>query len=642
MSRLVELSLAAAVISGAWFGCGSYALAAPASPAWGVDAGAPADAGMAIASTLPGRPRSRAAETAVGRRAFWPSLSSPAVSAATGQISGKVTSAMTAAPLGGIEVCAFVGEELLLPRCVTTGSGGEYTISGLESGSYIVEFNGAHEAKLNYARQYYDGTTSERNADAVPVGSGSVSGINAALAPGGEITGTVKNAKGSLLGNIEVCALDGEEFVERCATTDAQGEYTIVGVAAGGHDVEFATAFEGGGNYVPQYYDGQESLSKATAVTVSAEATTSGIDAVLSPGGQITGTVTSFATHLGLPEVEVCAFVIGGPVSGCTATEPTGAYDLSSLATGQYEVLFLAFGGEYATQYYDEASSAAHATEVAVTAGETRVGINAALRGPVPADVTVPTISGSPVDGQTLTVTHGSWTHAPTSYRDEWGRCANSEIESCHTVAMGQSYTLSASDLGYELRVRESASNENGGEQFAISAPTATVTGPTGTHSGGLVDSVPPPPAFTPVSPPAGRVAGYQESIPVPDAKLASTALEASASGAVAVKVSCPTGVSSCSGAVTLRTLNAVSTSSGRAGHSKKAILTLASGSFTVAGGRVKTVTLHLSEKGRALLSRSHELRVRTTIVAHDPAGTAHTTQTVATLRASKSTHGKG
>ncbi len=638
----MQLSLAAAVISGAWLGCGSYAAAAPASPAWGVHAGTPADASTAISTTLPGRPRSRAAGTAVARRAFGPSLSSPAVSAATGQITGKVTAAMTEAPLGGIEVCAFGSEELSLPRCVTTGSGGEYTISGLESGSYIVEFNGAFETKLNYARQYFDDTSSERDADAVPVGSGPVSGINAALAPGGEIAGTVKNTEGSLLDDIEVCALDGEKFVERCATTDAQGEYTIVGVAAGGHDVEFATALEGGGNYVPQYYDGQETLSNATAVPVSAEATASGIDAVLSPGGQITGTVTSFATHLGLPEVEVCAFVTGGPVSRCTATEPTGAYDLSSLATGEYEVLFLAFGGEYATQYYNEASSAAHATEVSVTAGSTRPGINAALRGPVPADLTVPTISGSPVDGQTLTVTHGSWTHAPTSYRDEWGRCANSEIESCHTVAMGQSYTLSGSDLGYEIRVRESASNENGGEQFAISAPTATVTGPTGTHSGGLVDSVLPPPPNLIVGPPAGQVAGDQETAPVPDAKLASTALEASASGAVTVKVSCPAGVGSCSGTVTLRTLNAVSASAGRAAHSKKAILTLASGPFTVAAGRVKTVTLHLSGKGRALLSRSHELRVRTTIVAHDPAGTAHTTQTVATLRAPKSTHGKG
>jgi PKD repeat protein len=139
-------------------------------------------------------------------------------------------------------------------------------------------------------------------------------------------------------------------------------------------------------------------------------------------------------------------------------------------------------------------------------------------------------------------------------------------------------------------------------------------------------------------------LAGFRVTGPaaVPDARLASTALAASASGAVSVRVSCPAGESSCSGTVTLRTLDAVSAGASRAAKSKKAILTLASGSFTVAAGKVKTVTLHLSAKARALLSRSRVLRTRATIVAHDPAGATHITQTVATLRAPKARRGKG
>ena len=141
-------------------------------------------------------------------------------------------------------------------------------------------------------------------------------------------------------------------------------------------------------------------------------------------------------------------------------------------------------------------------------------------------------------------------------------------------------------------------------------------------------------------------VAGFQVTQPpIPDAKLASTALAASASGSVAIKVSCPAGESSCSGTVTLRTLDAVSASAPRAAKAKKAkkaILTLADGSFTVAGGRTKTVTLHLSAKARALLARLRALRVRATIAAHDPAGAAHTTQTIVTLRAPKARRGKG
>jgi hypothetical protein len=64
-------------------------------------------------------------------------------------------------------------------------------------------------------------------------------------------------------------------------------------------------------------------------------------------------------------------------------------------------------------------------------------------------------------------------------------------------------------------------------------------------------------------------------------------------------------------------------------------------GSFSVPGGAVKTVTLHLPAKGKELLARSHVLRIRATIVAHDPAGATHTTQTTLTLRAPKAKHGK-
>jgi PKD repeat protein len=179
---------------------------------------------------------------------------------------------------------------------------------------------------------------------------------------------------------------------------------------------------------------------------------------------------------------------------------------------------------------------------------------------------------------------------------------------------------------------------------------TVTVTDNYGlTSSASASVNVSPPPPAPPNSSSANyvgvtEVAGYQEgaAAPVPDAKLASTALAASASGAVTIRVSCPAGESSCSGTVTLRTLDAVSASAPRAAKAKKAILTLASGSFNVSGGKTKAVTLHLSAKARGLLARSHLLRVRATIVAHDPSGATHTTQAVVTLRGPKARHGRG
>ena len=66
---------------------------------------------------------------------------------------------------------------------------------------------------------------------------------------------------------------------------------------------------------------------------------------------------------------------------------------------------------------------------------------------------------------------------------------------------------------------------------------------------------------------------------------------------------------------------------------SKKAILTLASGSFVVAGGQVKAVSLHLSAKARTLLAHVHVLRASATLIAHDSSGATHTTTSIVTLR---------
>ena len=122
---------------------------------------------------------------------------------------------------------------------------------------------------------------------------------------------------------------------------------------------------------------------------------------------------------------------------------------------------------------------------------------------------------------------------------------------------------------------------------------------------------------------------------PVPDAVLISTVLAASASGTLSVRVSCPVGENRCTGIVTLRTVDTVRTSAHRrrSKRRKAAPLILAVGSFTVAGGHVTTVKLHLSAQARSLLARSHVLHALATIVAHDPSGASHTTKMTVTIR---------
>ncbi len=74
-----------------------------------------------------------------------------------GQIKGKVTNASTLGAIKEIEVCALEKEEFEFVNCTYTDAGGEYTLSGLPSGEYKIEF---WPGSLNYIAQYYNGKPS--------------------------------------------------------------------------------------------------------------------------------------------------------------------------------------------------------------------------------------------------------------------------------------------------------------------------------------------------------------------------------------------------------------------------------------------------------------------------------------------------
>jgi PKD repeat protein len=133
------------------------------------------------------------------------------------------------------------------------------------------------------------------------------------------------------------------------------------------------------------------------------------------------------------------------------------------------------------------------------------------------------------------------------------------------------------------------------------------------------------------------QVLGIQEASP--DVALASKPLRANASGVVTIKISCPVGDAKCVGTLTLRTQKAVTSTVAGKPKAKPVVLTFGSATFTIAGGKVVAVVLHLSAKARALLGRLHALGVRVTIVAHNPAGASHTGQAITTLLAPKASH---
>src|SRR5690349_14195146 len=70
-----------------------------------------------------------------------------------------------------------------------------------------------------------------------------------------------------------------------------------------------------------------------------------------------------------------------------------------------------------------------------------------------PVNSTKPSISGTVKEGQTLTVSNGTWQNAPTSFRYQWQRC-DATGSGCVNLASQtqQTYSLDADDVGKAIR----------------------------------------------------------------------------------------------------------------------------------------------------------------------------------------------
>jgi hypothetical protein len=103
------------------------------------------------------------------------------------------------------------------------------------------------------------------------------------------------------------------------------------------------------------------------------------------------------------------------------------------------------------------------------------VAVAAAVVNAAPANVALPTISGTAQQGQTLTAAVGAWANEPTRFSYRWRRCGTSG-GSCSNIsgATAPSYVLSSNDVGKTIRVVVTATNQFGSAS-ATSAQTATV-----------------------------------------------------------------------------------------------------------------------------------------------------------------------
>lgn len=91
----------------------------------------------------------------------------------------------------------------------------------------------------------------------------------------------------------------------------------------------------------------------------------------------------------------------------------------------------------------------------------------------IPTNSSVPVISGTTTQGQTLTTTTGTWTNTPTTYAYQWRRGGTAI-----SGATSSTYTLVSADVGTVITVAVIATNAGGSSTAAISAGTATIAAP--------------------------------------------------------------------------------------------------------------------------------------------------------------------
>lgn len=109
----------------------------------------------------------------------------------------------------------------------------------------------------------------------------------------------------------------------------------------------------------------------------------------------------------------------------------------------------------------------------ALTATQIKEHYNAAE---YPVNTVLPTITGTPKDGSTLTAGKGTWTGlTPITYAYQWTRC-NTAGEACSNIpsATETKYVLGHEDVGDTLRVGVTGTN-SAGNSTATSAQTAVI-----------------------------------------------------------------------------------------------------------------------------------------------------------------------
>lgn len=311
-----------------------------------------------------------------------------------GSITGTATDAVTHAAIATVCPQAVLNTKVYYATSCGNATG-SYTITGLPTGSYRVQFV---DPSAIYLEQWWNNKPDPQNANPVAVTAGSsTTNIDAAMQRGGTITGNVTDAvTHAPVSDLCVYALalpfGSTQTVGGNGCTDATGHYAINGLLSGNYQAQFFPT--GANNYVEQWWENSSDQITASAITVAQGATSTGINAAMQPGGTITGTITDAVTHVGVAGMcpEAVLTTTGARYS-TQCSDAAGSYAIIGLRAGNYQVHFTDYGRKYVEQWWENKPDAQTANPVVVTAGAFKANIDAAM---APAGTVSGTITAGP------------------------------------------------------------------------------------------------------------------------------------------------------------------------------------------------------------------------------------------------------
>ncbi|HEX4444614.1 MAG TPA: IPT/TIG domain-containing protein [Galbitalea sp.] len=296
----------------------------------------------------------------------------------TSSISGTVLgSGTTIVPIAGASVVAYdlAGNEI---ERATTDAFGNYSLSGLQSGSYKLEFVPGDSP---FGPRWWNGAPSVSTATVIALTAGeSLAGTNITLT-GASISGAVTGAGGVPLSGVRVYAVDAAGNGIAQTTTNSIGHYALTGVTPGSYTLEFVAAT--GADYATQWWTGKPTEAGATFISLTAGLAISGKNVALaSTDGSISGTVTDATAGGPVASIAAYAYDAGGNLTATAYTDSSGNYTVAGLPAGSYTVFVshdAAFETNYVNQWYGNKSTEATATPIAVAAATAVTGKDVAL-----------------------------------------------------------------------------------------------------------------------------------------------------------------------------------------------------------------------------------------------------------------------